>query len=54
MSSDYVIVLNVIQVFLLLLLGLASLYIFLFSFAGLFYRQPEYTVAGSVASINIG
>ena len=46
MSSDYVIVLNVIQVFLLLLLGLASLYIFLFSFAGLFYRQPEYTVAG--------
>ncbi len=32
-------IINVIQIFLLIILGLATLYIFVFSFAGLFYKQ---------------
>jgi cellulose synthase/poly-beta-1,6-N-acetylglucosamine synthase-like glycosyltransferase len=35
------IVINAIQVFLLFILGLSTLYIFVFSFAGLFYRQKR-------------
>jgi len=35
-------IINFIQTVLLILLGLATLYIFVFAFAGLFYRQPAY------------
>lgn len=35
-------IINFIQTVLLILLGLATLYIFIFAFAGLFYRQPAY------------
>lgn len=34
-------IINTIQIFLLSILGLATLYIFVFSFAGLFYRQRK-------------
>ncbi|MCX6222735.1 MAG: glycosyltransferase family 2 protein [Bacteroidia bacterium] len=34
-------IINTIQVFLLIILGLSTLYIFVFSFAGLFYRQRK-------------
>jgi cellulose synthase/poly-beta-1,6-N-acetylglucosamine synthase-like glycosyltransferase len=34
-------IINIIQIILLVMLGLATLYIFVFSFAGLFYRQRE-------------
>lgn len=33
------IIINVIQIFLLVILGLSTLYVFVFSFAGLFYKQ---------------
>lgn len=36
---------NSIQFVILILLGLATLYIFIFSFAGLFYKQPKYATA---------
>jgi cellulose synthase/poly-beta-1,6-N-acetylglucosamine synthase-like glycosyltransferase len=36
---------NSIQLIILVLLGLATLYIFIFSFAGLFYKQRKYTTA---------
>ena len=44
MNSDYTIILNIIQVGLLIYLGLATIYIFVFSVAGLFYRQAPYSV----------
>lgn len=34
-------IVNAIQIFLLIILGLSTLYIFVFSFAGLFYRQRK-------------
>ena len=34
-------IINAIQIFLLIILGLSTLYIFVFSFAGLFYRQSK-------------
>lgn len=43
MNSDYTIIINIIQIGLLVYLGLATLYIFVFSVAGLFYRQPHYS-----------
>jgi cellulose synthase/poly-beta-1,6-N-acetylglucosamine synthase-like glycosyltransferase len=36
-------VINFIQIILLLLLGIATLYFFIFALAGLFYRQPAYS-----------
>jgi len=42
MSSYYMIILNTIQVLVLIILGLSTLYIFLFSLAGLFYKQLPY------------
>ncbi|MEI6749924.1 MAG: glycosyltransferase family 2 protein [Bacteroidota bacterium] len=43
MNSDYTLIVNIIQIGLLVYLGLATLYIFVFSAAGLFYRQPPYS-----------
>ncbi len=42
MSYEYTYILNDIQLIFLVLLGLATLYIFIFSFAGLFYKQSTY------------
>lgn len=42
MNYDYLLIFNVLQVLILILLGLATFYIFLFSIAGLFYKQPPY------------
>lgn len=42
MSHDYMFILNVLQIILLVSLGLATFYIFLFAFVGLFYRQAVY------------
>jgi cellulose synthase/poly-beta-1,6-N-acetylglucosamine synthase-like glycosyltransferase len=39
---DYLIIIKIIQLIILLILGLATLYIFFFAVAGLFYRQPQY------------
>ena len=39
MSNTSLLLFNVIQIFFLIILGLSTIYIFLFSFAGLFYRQ---------------
>ena len=39
MNSYSVLIFNIIQIFFLITFGLSTLYIFVFSFAGLFYRQ---------------
>lgn len=44
MDVDYLWFVNAVQVFFLVALGLSTLYIFLFSFAGLFYRQSSYPI----------
>jgi cellulose synthase/poly-beta-1,6-N-acetylglucosamine synthase-like glycosyltransferase len=52
MSSDYILIFNALQAGIMILLGLATLYIFLFSVAGLFYRQapyPETSVSRKIA-----
>ena len=43
MDFDYIIIINFIQFLFLISLGLSTLYIFVFSFAGLFYKQPAYS-----------
>jgi cellulose synthase/poly-beta-1,6-N-acetylglucosamine synthase-like glycosyltransferase len=48
MNSGFMIFFTVFQWLVLILLGLSTLYIFVFSFAGLFYRQPKYKVAASL------
>jgi cellulose synthase/poly-beta-1,6-N-acetylglucosamine synthase-like glycosyltransferase len=42
MNTDYILLVNIIQSGLLIFLGLATIYIFVFALAGLFYRQPPY------------
>jgi len=42
MADNYALIFNTLQVIVLVILGLSTLYIFLFSFAGLFYRQRPY------------
>jgi len=44
---------NIIQIVLLLLLGLATLYILLFSIASLFYRQKKYSDNGNLKKIAV-
>ena len=45
--------LNIIQLILLILLGLATLYIFIFSIASLFYKQKTYNDNGNMKSIAV-
>ncbi|MDP5093352.1 MAG: glycosyltransferase family 2 protein [Polaribacter sp.] len=45
--------LNIIQLILLILLGLATLYIFIFSVASLFYKQKTYNDNGNMKSIAV-
>jgi len=45
MSAEYFLAFNILQVILMTILGLAIFYIFVFSFAGLFYRQKSYPKA---------
>lgn len=45
MSAEYLLAFNISQIILLIILGLATLYIFVFAFAGLFYRQKPYPKA---------
>jgi cellulose synthase/poly-beta-1,6-N-acetylglucosamine synthase-like glycosyltransferase len=47
------VVLNSIQIILLTLLGLATLYIFVFSIASLFYRQKTYSDNGNMKTIAV-
>jgi cellulose synthase/poly-beta-1,6-N-acetylglucosamine synthase-like glycosyltransferase len=42
MSSYYLLIINIIQIAILFLLILATLYILVYSIAGIFYRQPPY------------
>ena len=44
---------NLIQIVLLILLGLATLYIFVFSIAGLFYKQPTFKSKGALKKIAV-
>jgi cellulose synthase/poly-beta-1,6-N-acetylglucosamine synthase-like glycosyltransferase len=44
---------NIIQLILLILLGLATLYIFIFSIASLFYKQKTYNDNGNMKSIAV-
>lgn len=44
---------NSIQLVVLILLGLATLYIFIFSFAGLFYKQRKYATAKKLRKIAV-
>lgn len=44
---------NVIQIILLILLGLATLYIFVFSIASLFYKQKTYSDNGNMKTIAV-
>jgi cellulose synthase/poly-beta-1,6-N-acetylglucosamine synthase-like glycosyltransferase len=47
------VVFNLIQIVLLILLGLATLYIFVFSIAGLFYKQPTFKSKGEQKKIAV-
>lgn len=47
------VVFNLIQIVLLILLGLATLYIFVFSVAGLFYKQPTFKSKGDLKKIAV-
>ncbi len=42
MDNYTFLIFNTLQIILLIILGLSTLYIFIFSLAGLFYRQPSY------------
>ncbi len=42
MSHDYIFILNIFQIIFLVILGLSTFYIFLYSFIGLFYKQAAY------------
>ena len=42
MNTGFMFILNVIQILIIVMLGLSTLYIFVFSLAGLFYRQQPY------------
>ena len=53
MSFYFLIVLNTLQVLILVILGFSTLYIFLFSFAGLFYRQPHYPAPSKLRRIAV-
>jgi cellulose synthase/poly-beta-1,6-N-acetylglucosamine synthase-like glycosyltransferase len=53
MSSDYLLILNIVQVLILAVLGLSTLYIFIFSLAGLFYRQPRYSEVSKLRKIAV-
>jgi len=44
---------NLIQILLLVLLGLATLYIFIFSIAGIFYKQKPYSLNGKLKKIAV-
>jgi cellulose synthase/poly-beta-1,6-N-acetylglucosamine synthase-like glycosyltransferase len=44
---------NTVQIIILLLIGLATLYIFVFSFAGLFYKQKVYKSSGNLKKIAV-
>lgn len=46
-------VLNILQIILLVLLGLATLYILIFSIASLFYKQQQYTNNGNIKRIAV-
>ena len=46
-------ILNIIQLILLILLGLATLYIFVFSIASLFYKQRTYSDNGNMKTIAV-
>jgi len=47
------VVFNLIQIVLLIFLGLATLYIFVFSIAGLFYKQPTFKSKGELKKIAV-
>jgi len=42
MDNYYILIFNILQIIVLIVLGLSTLYIFLFSFSGMFYKQPPY------------
>ena len=44
---------NIIQIILLILLGLATLYIFIFSIASLFYKQKTYSDNGNMKTMAV-
>ncbi|MFI0491538.1 glycosyltransferase, partial [Flavobacterium sp.] len=44
---------NLIQIVFLILLGLATLYILVFSIAGLFYKQPSFKSKGELKKIAV-
>ena len=42
MDNNYILILDILQISILIILGLSTLYIFLFSFGGLFYKQHPF------------
>ena len=53
MNFNYILIINILQIILLVILGLSTFYIFLFSFAGLFYRQLAYSKAATFRRIAV-
>ena len=53
MSLDYLFFINTLQILILIVLGLSTSYIFLFSFAGLFYAQLPYSKSASIKKIAV-
>jgi cellulose synthase/poly-beta-1,6-N-acetylglucosamine synthase-like glycosyltransferase len=53
MGSNYILLINVLQILILTILGLSTFYIFLFSLAGLFYKQAPYPGASKFRKIAV-
>jgi cellulose synthase/poly-beta-1,6-N-acetylglucosamine synthase-like glycosyltransferase len=53
MENYYIVIFNILQIIVLIILGLSTLYIFMFSFGGLFYKQPPYPLSAGNRKIAV-
>jgi cellulose synthase/poly-beta-1,6-N-acetylglucosamine synthase-like glycosyltransferase len=53
MTYDSILYFNILQIIVLVLLGLATFYIFLFAFVGLFYKQEAYPEITKIRKIAV-
>lgn len=53
MKNEFLNILNIVQIIFLVGLGLATLYIFIFSLAGLFYKQSKYKKTSKLRKIAV-
>ena len=53
MNDYWVLIFNIVQVIFLVIIGLPTIYIFIFAFAGLFYKQKPYPVVKKMRKIAV-